>query len=88
MSHLTTQQARDLVEGGSILRRIIDGTYSFHKFSGRLDGMYYECATPMTHDLGLDQNTSKTDAISAFKAHFETIEHMGTSPTIEDTTNW
>ena len=88
MANLTTQQASDLVDEGTILRRVVDGVYSFHKFSGTLDGMYYECATPTTHDLELDENTSKADAITAFKLHFETEEHKGTAPVCVDETDW
>lgn len=88
MANLTTTQASDLVDEGTILRRVVDGVYSFHKFSGTLDGCYYECATPTTHDLELDETTTKAAAIAAFKTHFEEEEHKGTAPVIVDETEW
>jgi len=45
MAHLTQEEATELVNGGTILRRLTEGVYSFHKFSGNLNGAYYECAT-------------------------------------------
>jgi hypothetical protein len=88
MAKLTTTQANTLVDGGSILKRVTDSVYQFHKFSGTLNGTYYECATPQTHDLELDESTSKEDAIAAFKTHFKTIEHKGTAPVNVDETDW
>jgi hypothetical protein len=88
MANLTTAEATELVEGGTILRRLTDGVYSFHKFSGRLNGAQYECATPTTHDLGLDETTSKADAEAAFIAHFQTEECKASEPVNEDSTDW
>ena len=88
MAKLTTAQATELVDNGTILRRITGEVYQFHKFSGTLKGTYYECATPQTHDLELDETTSKADAITAFKVHFKTIEHKGNAPVNVDTTDW
>lgn len=88
MANLTTAQATELVDGGTILRRVTDEVYQFHKFSGRLDGVYYECATPTQHDLGLDGDTSKADAITAFKTHMKTVEHKGAAPIQVDETDW
>ncbi len=88
MANLTTEQATELVDTGTILRRIVDEVYQFHKFSGYLDGVYYECATPNQHDLGLDGDTSKSDAVAAFKTHFEGEEHKGAAPVTINETDW
>jgi hypothetical protein len=88
MANLTQEEATELVNGGTILRRLTDGAYSFHKFSGNLNGAYYECATPLQHDLGLEETTSKADAEAAFIAHFQTEECKASEPVNEDSTDW
>ena len=88
MSHLTAEQATELVDGGTILRRLINEVYDFHKFSGTLDGAYYEAATPQQYDLNLDADTTLEQARAAFIAHFKEAEHLPTPPTIEDATSW
>ena len=88
MANLTEEQATELIENGSILRRLKDECYCFHKFSGTLDNAYYECATPTQHDLGLDKDTTMEEAQTAFITHFQEEEHKATPPTIEDSTDW
>ena len=88
MANLTTQQATDLVEGGNCLCRAIDGVYSFHKFSGTLDGDYYEVATPTQVDLELDENSTVEEAETAFITYFETQEYKGVAPVITDVSLW
>ena len=88
MSHLTTAQATKLVNEGTILRRLINEVYDFHKFSGTLDGAYYEAATPQQYDLNLNADTTLEQAKAAFITHFKEAEHLPTPPTIEDATNW
>lgn len=88
MANLTTSQAATLVDGGRVSRRVTDGVYKFHEFTGALNGVEYGCITPTSHNLELDKDTSKVDAISAFKTHFETQEHKGTAPVVVDETDW
>lgn len=88
MSHLTTAQATKLVDEGTILRRLLNEVYDFHKFSGRLDGAYYEAATPQQYDLNLSAETTFEEAKAAFIAHFKQAEHLPAPPTIEDATSW
>ena len=86
MSHLTNEQATELVDNGNILLRLIDEVYQFHKFSGRLEGEYYECSTPSQVDLKLDETTTREEANTAFIDWFTNHEdYKGVSPTIEDT---
>jgi len=86
MSHLTTEQATELVDNGNILLRLIDEVYQFHKFSGILEGEYYECSTPNQVDLKLDETTTREEANTAFIDWFENHEdYKGVAPTIEDT---
>jgi hypothetical protein len=80
MAHLTQEEATQLVENGTILRRLTDGEYNFHKFSGNLNGAYYECATPVEHDLA--------DAQAAFIAHFQTQDCKAAAPVNDDATEW
>ena len=88
MANLTLAEATELVDNGTILRRLEDEVYQFHKFSGHLDGAYYECCTPNQHDLGLDADTTMEEAQTAFITHFQEEEHKATPPTIEDSTDW
>jgi hypothetical protein len=88
MAHLTQEEATQLVENGTILRRLTDGEYNFHKFSGNLNGAYYECATPVEHDLELNETTSKADAQAAFIAHFQTQDCKAAAPVNDDATEW
>ncbi len=88
MANLTTEQATELVDNGHCMCRCIDSVYQFTKFSGSLDGDYYEIATPTQTDLGLDASTTEEEAKTAFKTYFETQEYKGAAPTIEDMQLW
>lgn len=88
MAKLTTAQATELVENGSCICYEKDDSYSFHKFKGNLEGIYYECATPVQHDLELDKTSTEEDVKAAFIAHFKTEEHKGTAAVETNTKVW
>ena len=89
MSHLTTIQATELVDGGTCLLRLENNVYQFHKFSGLLDGDYYECTTPTQVDLGLTPTSTEAACKEAFIDWFENHQdYKGVAPTIEDSNIW
>ena len=89
MSHLTTAQATELVDNGNCLLRLTDEVYSFHKFSGRLDGDYYECTTPNQVDLSLTKDSTEAECKAAFLDWFINHEdYKGVAPVNEDSNVW
>ena len=89
MSHLTQEQATELVDNGTCLLRLTDEVYSFHKFSGLLDGDYYECTTPTQVDLELTKESTEEECKTAFKHWFEHHEdYKGVAPVNEDSNVW
>jgi hypothetical protein len=89
MSHLTTAQATKLVDNGNCLLRLTDEVYSFHKFSGRLDGDYYECTTPTQVDLELTPESTEAQCKTAFIAWFKNnCDYRGVAPVNEDSNIW
>lgn len=89
MSHLTQEQATDLVDGGNCLLRLTDEVYQFHKFSGTLDGDYYECTTPTTVDLELTKESTEEECKDAFKHWFEHHQdYKGVAAVNEDSNVW
>jgi len=89
MSHLTAEQATELVDGGNCLLRLTDEVYQFHKFSGRLDGDYYECTTPSQVDLELTKESTEEECKDAFKHWFEHHQdYKGVAAVNEDSNVW
>jgi hypothetical protein len=69
--------------------RVTDGTYTFHKFRGRLDGEYYELQTPTEADLALTETSTEAECKAAFIAWFENnCDYKGTAPVQEDSNVW
>tara|TARA_R110000803_G_scaffold117549_2_gene186062 strand:+ start:640 stop:909 length:270 start_codon:yes stop_codon:yes gene_type:complete len=89
MSHLTTHQATQLVDNGNCLLRLKDEVYEFHKFSGNLDGDYYECETPNQVDLELTKDSTLVECKTAFISWFVNHQdYKGIAPTIVDSNIW
>ncbi len=88
MANLTTEQATELVDNGHCMCRCIDSVYQFTKFSGSLDGDYYEIATPTQTDLGLDAESTEEECKTALITYFKTVEYKGEAPVVEDMQIW
>jgi hypothetical protein len=89
MAHLTNAQATELIDNGSCELRVTDGTYTFHKFRGRLDGEYYELQTPTEADLALTETSTEAECKAAFIDWFENnCDYKGVAPVQEDSNVW
>lgn len=89
MAHLTTEQATELVNNGNCMCRCIDGVYSFHQFTGSLDGDSYLLQSPTEADLALTAESTEEEAKAAFINWFENnCDYKGVAPVQEDMQVW
>ncbi len=89
MANLTTEQATELVNNGSCTCRCIDGVYSFHQFTGSLDGDSYLLQSPTEADLELTAESTEEEAKAAFINWFENnCDYKGVAPVQEDMQVW
>jgi hypothetical protein len=89
MAHLTTEQATELVNNGHCMCRCIDGVYSFHQFTGSLDGDSYLLQSPTEVDLALDETSTEEECKNAFVDWFENnCDYKGVAPVVDDSNVW